>query len=146
MHVSPIGRALIERNEGCRLHTYRDVVGVLTIGYGCTGPAVHDGMTITQAEADKMLSDRLAHEFEPGVLRAIAGAPTTQNQFDAMVSLAFNIGLGAFARSTVCRKHHDGDHAGAAQAFLSWNKAGGRVLGTLLRRRNEERLLYLGKA
>lgn len=142
MNVSPAGRQLIERNEGCVLHSYYDVVGVLTIGYGNTGRGVYVGQVITKTEADQLLSDRLANEFEPGVLKA-AGAVITQNQFDAMVSLEYNIGTGAFAGSTVARKHRAGDYVGAADAFLSWNKAGGSVLPALDRRRHEERAMYL---
>jgi lysozyme len=76
------------------------------------------------------------------VLAAIENAPTTDNQFSAMVSLAYNIGVGAFARSTVARKHNEGDHQAAAEAFALWNKAGGRVLAGLVRRRKEEADLY----
>jgi len=146
MHVSPAGRKLIERNEGCVLHAYHDVVGVLTIGYGCTGVGVHEGQVITQEEADQMLSDRLAHEFEPGVSAAIGAAPTTQAEFDAMVSLAFNIGVGAFHHSTVAREHVNGDIEAAADAFLLWDKAGREVLPALQRRRAEERAMYLEDA
>lgn len=146
MQVSENGRQLIERNEGCVLHAYRDVVGVLTIGYGCTGRGVYEGETITQSEADQMLADRLADEFEPGVGVAIGDTPTTQSQFDAMVSLAFNIGLGHFKTSSVLRLHNEQSYAAAADAFLLWNKAGGRILSALTRRRNEERAMYLSGA
>lgn len=147
MHVSADGRLMIEEFEGCRLTAYSDAVGVVTIGYGCTGGGIYEGMTITQAEADQMLSARLANEFEPGVLRAIGDTPTTQAEFDALVSLAFNIGLAHFRASSVCRLHCQGDYAAAADAFLMWNK--GRVNGVLVvlsgldRRRREERELYL---
>jgi len=152
MHVSASGRALIERFEGLRLVAYQDVVGVWTIGYGCTGPNIHRGMTITKAQADQMLSDRLANEFEPGVVEAIAGTPTTQNQFDAMCCLEFNIGVGrplahklgpaGFLGSSVARFHRLRNYAAAADAFLLWNKAGGRVLPALSQRRAVERALY----
>lgn len=143
MHVSAAGRRMIEEFEGCRLTAYRDQVGVLTIGFGCTGEGVYPGMTISQAEADEMFSDRLENEFEPSVLRALDGAPTTQAQFDAMVSLVFNIGTGGFSGSTVTRRHCEGDYEAAADAFLLWNKAGGRVNAGLVRRRTAERELYL---
>ena len=143
MHVSPAGRAMIERFEGCRLTAYKDIVGVWTIGYGCTGPAVHVGEMITQAQADDMLSTRLANEFEPGVLKAFGNAPTTQGQFDAMVSLAFNIGVHGFAGSSVARLHKLGKYDEAADAFLLWDKAGGRVVEALSRRRAEEGQMYL---
>lgn len=140
MKTSEQGRKLIERNEGCVLKAYYDVVGVLTIGYGCTGRGVYAGQIITQEEADDMLSDRLANEFEPSVSSV---GNTNQNQFDAMVSLAFNIGTGAFKGSSVVRLHKKGDFKGAAEAFLLWNKAGGKILAALTRRRQEERSLYL---
>lgn len=143
MHVSPAGRAMIEHFEGCVLHAYRDVVGVLTIGYGCTGAAVHAGMTITQEEADRMLSDRLAQEFEPAVNRLIGSAPTTQNQFDAMVSLAFNIGTGGFARSSVLRDHLGQRAFAEKRDFEMWDMADGRPLAALLKRRDAEAALYL---
>lgn len=144
MQTSKQGRELIERNEGCVLHAYRDVVGVLTIGYGCTGRGIYEGMTITQSQADQMLSDRLSSEFDPGVNKAAKFGPSnTQNQFDAMISLEFNIGIGAFSKSSVVRYHNLGNYKQAANSFLLWNKAGGRVLAALIRRRNEERNLYL---
>ena len=142
MNINAAGLEIIKRNEGCELTAYRDVVGVWTIGYGDTGPDVHRGLTITQEEAEQRLVDRLTREFEPGVLAAIGGAPTTDNQFSAMVSLAYNIGVGAFAGSTVARKHTEGDHQAAAEAFALWNKSGGRVLCGLVRRREEEADLY----
>ena len=143
MNTSEAGRAFIERNEGCRLDAYRDIVGVLTIGYGCTGRDVHEGMTITQAEADQMLRDRLAHDFEPSVNHVIGNAPTTQGQFDAMVSLAYNIGVGGFAKSSVLREHKAMNYEAAAAAFVMWNKAGGRVVRGLTRRRQEEAQTYI---
>ena len=141
MKTSAAGIEIIKRNEGCVLTAYRDITGVLTIGYGDT-QNVREGMTITQQEAEDRLATRLANEFEPAV-EAICIAPTTQPQFDAMVSLAWNIGTGAFARSTVARLHKAGQYAGAADAFRMWNKAGGKVIDALVRRRDEERALYL---
>ena len=142
MNVSPAGRELIERNEGCRLEAYQDIVGVWTIGYGHI-EGVYEGQTITQEEADQMLSDDLDNNYGPKVEAALDGADTTQGQFDAMVSLAYNVGTGGFAKSTVCQLHKEGDYEGAADAFLMWNKAGGRVVAGLVRRRTEERQVYL---
>lgn len=158
MDVSAAGIDLIKRNEGCKLVAYLDTLAkpaVWTIGYGDT-LGVYEGMTITQAEADARLLSRLANEFVPGVLRALKGAPVTQNQLDAMASLAWNIGVGrldnpdtaanegtGFSGSSVARLHRMGNYAGAADAFRLWNKAGGVVLKGLVRRREEERALYL---
>ena len=143
MKISPVGIELIKRNEGCRLNAYQDVVGVWTIGYGHT-EGVHPGLTITQEQADKMLVDELNNVYGPGVERALAGSPTTQSQFDALVSLAYNIGIGGFTNSqAVTRQHKLGNYQAAADGFLLWNKAGGKELSGLTRRRHEERSLYL---
>jgi lysozyme len=133
---------MIEKYEGLRLHSYQDIVGVWTIGYGNTGPDIGPDLIWTKEQCDDALSHRLAEEFEPGVLNAIGAAPTTQGQFDAMVSLAYNIGVHAFAGSTVARKHIAGDYGAAADAFALWNKAGGRVLQALADRRAEEAQVY----
>jgi lysozyme len=149
MHVSAAGIALIKKWEGCVLQTYRCPAGVLTIGYGCTGPEARPGRTITQAEAERLLAGRLAHEFVPGVSAAIGDAPTTQAQFDAMVSLAFNIGVGkpggkgGFVNSSICRLHRERNYLGAADAFGLYVMSGGRYLEPLHRRRLEEEKLYL---
>lgn len=152
MKTSPAGISLIKRFEGCRLYAYQDIVGIWTIGYGDT-LNVSEGMTITLDEAERRLDDRLEREFEPGVMAAIGDVPTTQNQFDAMVSLAWNVGVGrprtdphgpaGFKGSSVARHHKLGDYAAAADAFLLWNHAGGRVNDALRKRRSEERALYL---
>ena len=131
---------IIKRNEGCVLHTYLCPAGVPTIGYGHTGPDVKPGMEINQAFADALLV-RDIQAFEDGVRAAVA--PCTENQIGAMVSLAYNIGLTAFRRSTVLRKHNSQSFREAADAFLMWNQAAGREMTGLTRRRHEERALYL---
>jgi lysozyme len=133
-------RAMIEGWEGLSLTAYRDPVNILTIGYGHTGPDVTEGQTITQEQADALLADDLGR-FETGVNQAVGDAPTTQGQFDAMVSLSYNIGLGNFQNSTVLRKHRQSDYEHAADAFR--NKAGGQVLPGLVKRREGERAVYL---
>jgi lysozyme len=153
--VSPTGRALIERNEGLRLDAYPDPVSggdPWTIGYGDTGPDVVPGLRITKEDAIARLTKRLNDDFGENVNEEIGDAPTTQAQFDAMVSLAYNIGNGGvrhrhgtrgFDGSSVLREHLAGNYQAAGDAFLRWNMAGGRVNRALTRRRNEERLLYL---
>lgn len=143
--IGPRGRACIRHFEGCRLTAYKDAVGVWTIGWGSTGPAIHAGLTWTQAQADADLDRRLDTEFAPGVVQALAGAPATAAQFSALVSLAYNIGLSALRSSTLLRRHRAGDIAGAAEEFARWRFAGGRVLAGLVRRRAAERLLYLDR-
>lgn len=140
--VNHSGLALIKSFEGLRLTAYKCPAGVWTIGYGHTGPDVRPGMVITTQEADALLKGDL-DRFESGVDAAIGQTPTTSNQFSAMVSLAFNIGLGAFQRSTVLRQHKTGHYNLAAAAFLMWVKGGGRTLPGLVRRRTAERALYL---
>lgn len=140
--VRQIGKAgldLIKSFEGLELKAYLCPAKVWTIGYGSTGPHVKQGMVITEAEAEALLRKDLAR-FEASVAKAVPNA--TQSQFDAMVSLAFNIGTAGFEKSTVARKAAAGDHSGAAAAFALWNKGGGKVLTGLVRRREAEANLY----
>ncbi len=146
MEISQVGRELIERNEGLRLKAYPDPAtggDPWTIGYGDTGPDVVSGLVITKEEADERLTKRLNQEFGKIVNQMIGDSPTTQGQFDAMVSLAYNIGVGNFEKSSVIRDHVNGNYRAAADDFLKWNRAAGRVLDGLTRRREEERNLYL---
>lgn len=139
--IGAAGAAVIRKFEGCELRAYRCPAGVWTIGYGSTGPHVSPGMVITQQRAEALLHEDLAR-FEAAVDQATPGA--TQNQFDAMVSFAFNVGIGALMKSTLLRKHRAGDFAGARAEFARWNKAGGKVLAGLTRRRAAEAALYAG--
>ena len=122
------------------LTAYDDGVGVWTIGWGHVD-GVRPGQTITEKQAEQLLTNDLAR-FEAAVDRAV-GDSADDNQFDAMVLLAFNIGIAAFMRSTVLKAHLRGDYDSAARAFALWNKAGGRVLRGLVKRRAEEAALYL---
>lgn len=142
MKINAAGLALIKEFEGLRLRAYHDAVGIPTIGYGSTGSHVRMGMTITEQEAEDLLKLDLSR-FERGVAQAVGAVPTTPNQFSAMVCLAYNIGVGAFNRSSVLRLHLQGKRLLAAGAFLLWVKAGGKTLRGLVRRRNAERKLYL---
>lgn len=141
--IGPAGLALIKRFEGLRLKAYKCPADVPTVGYGSTGPHVRMGMTITEAEAEKLLVDDL-RRFESGV-SALAGT-MTPGQFSALVSFAFNVGLGALKSSTLLAKHKAGDFQGAAAQFARWNKGGGRVLPGLVTRRAAEAKLYRGEA
>ena len=145
MKTSRTGIDLIRKWEGCRLAAYRCPAGVWTIGYGHTSmagpPTVTAGLKITQQEADDILVRDLV-KYEAAVDRALTRSPT-QPQFDACVSLCYNIGQGAFAGSSVARKFNAGDISGAADAFLLWNKAGGKVLPGLEARRADERRMFL---
>lgn len=145
MKTSKAGLDLIRRWEGCRLTAYQDSVGVWTIGFGLTSAAgiipVVKGLTITQQQADDYLAAALG-KYEAAVSKAIT-QPMTQPQFDAFVSLCYNIGPGAFASSTAVRKFNAGDIAGAADAILMWDRAGGKVLKGLENRRADERRHFL---
>lgn len=140
MTIKPNARRLVAQFEGFRGTAYLCPAGVWTIGYGFTS-GVNPGDVITREDADARLDAELAH-FASGV-RPLLTRPATPNQFGAMVSLAFNVGVAAFARSSVLRLHNAGDFAGAARAFALWNKAGGKVLPGLVRRRAAEADLYL---
>jgi lysozyme len=140
---------MIERDEGCVLHAYPDPAtggDPWTIGYGHTGPDVHPGLVITQTDAQALLEKDL-DKFADGVSDLlIDGARTNDNQYSACVSLAFNVGLGNFEKSSVLRFHNAGQYQQAADAFLLWDKAAGRVMPGLVRRRHQEREMYLGLA
>lgn len=142
-HIGPKGLALIKRSEGLRLKAYRCPADVPTIGYGSTGPHVRMGMTITEDEAERLLREDL-ERFERGVVE-MAGE-MTPGQFSALVSFAFNLGLGALKKSTLLRKHLAGDYAGAAGEFGKWTLAGGKRLPGLVTRRADEAALYRGVA
>lgn len=134
---------LIKRDEGLRLAAYRDVAGIWTVGYGHT-PAF-PGEIVTEAQATALLVGDVQHAAD-AVDAVTHDVPTTDSQFSAMVSLAFNIGTGAFKTSTLLRKHRARDYTGAADAFLLWDKAHVNgvlvVVAELLRRRGEERAMY----
>jgi lysozyme len=141
MRISDKGLALIKRAEGLKLDAYQDGGGVWTVGYGSTLD-VHRGMVITPGEAERRLLEDLGrHDITP----YLDGCATTQSQFDAMTSLAFNIGLDRFNGSTVLKRHRLGNYSAAAAAFLLWKFDNGRLVLGLLNRREQERLLYLGE-
>jgi lysozyme len=149
LRTSAAGRKAIAQHEGTRLTAYLDSVGVWTIGVGHTAaagaPAPKKGMKITAAECDEILARDLA-AVEADVNRLVK-VPITQNQFDALVSLVFNIGGTAFRKSSLLKKLNAGDVAGAGAQFLVWNK--GTVKGKkvaikgLTTRRQAERALFL---
>ncbi|EPQ1034095.1 lysozyme [Enterobacter hormaechei] len=145
MQTSEKGIALIKQFEGCRLTAYQDSVGVWTIGYGWTYPVdgkpIRAGMTINQETAERLLKTGLV-SYESDVSRLVK-VGLTQGQFDALVSFTYNLGARSLSTSTLLRKLNAGDYAGAADEFLRWNKAGGKVLNGLTRRREAERALFL---
>ncbi|MCK6950537.1 lysozyme [Enterobacter roggenkampii] len=145
MQTSDKGIALIKQFEGCKLTAYQDSVGIWTIGYGWTQPVdgkpIRAGMTIKQETAERLLKTGLV-SYESDVSRLVK-VGVTQGQFDALVSFTYNLGALSLSTSTLLRKLNAGDYAGAADEFLRWNKAGGKVLNGLTRRREAERALFL---
>jgi GH24 family phage-related lysozyme (muramidase) len=145
MQTSDKGIALIKQFEGCKLTAYQDSVGVWTIGYGWTQPvdgkSIRAGMTIKQETAERLLKTGLV-SYESDVSRLVK-VGLTQGQFDALVSFTYNLGSRSLSTSTLLRKLNAGDYTGAADEFLRWNKAGGKVLKGLTRRREAERALFL---
>lgn len=143
MRISKDGLDLIKRSEGCRLEAYPDPATggpPLTLGWGHTGSDVTPGKAITQAEADRLLDEDL-DLFERGVSRLVT-VELTQGQFDALVSFAFNLGLGALGQSTLLKMLNAGDTDGAAKQILRWDKAAGRQMAGLTKRRHAEMELF----
>lgn len=133
------GVDLIRDFEGLRLKAYRCPANILTIGYGHTGPDVTEGKVITRDEADILLVNDL-RRFEDAVAQYCP--VTTDNQFAALVSFAFNLGPDSLKTSTLRRMHNEGDYRGAQAQFGRWNKASGKILPGLVKRRAAEALLY----
>jgi lysozyme len=134
------GLALTEQFEGCRLTAYQDQVGVWTIGYGHTGADVTPELTITQDHAQALL----AHDVgsAAGCVNNVVTIDLTQAEFDALVDFVFNLGAGAFTRSTLLRDLNAGDFTHAASQFDVWDHAGGAVVAGLLRRRQAETAMF----
>lgn len=146
MKINDKGIALLKGFEGLRLKVYLCSAGIATVGYGAT--TYSNGMKvqmtdppITVAAAEELLRYHLG-KFEQGV-EALLDVPVNENQFSALVSFAYNIGLGALGKSTLIQLVNKGDMAGTAEQFLVWCKANGQVIPGLLKRRKAERALFL---
>ena len=168
MKLSKVGVALMHKYEGYRTRPYLCPAHIWTIGYGhvlyqeqirlpmmrpegkADIPMIRKEMPLkpednrvwTKQEIDKLFEDDVA-SFERGVLRLVPGSAGRQGRFDALVSISFNFGLGNLQRSSIRIKANRGEWEGAADAFLLWNKGGGKVLPGLERRRKDERALFL---
>lgn len=147
MKTSSVGINLIISFEDLKLDAYDDGVGVWTIGYGTT--VYPNGVKVKKGDACKFgqAKEYFAHDlnrFEKAVNQSVK-VSINQNQFDALVSLTYNIGEQAFKESTLLAKLNKGDYKGAAEQFAVWNKGGGKVLKGLVRRRAAERDLFLKK-
>lgn len=145
MSISQNGINLLSSFEGCELAAYLCPAKVWTIGFGTTvypgGMKVKKGDSCTLEQAKQFKAHDLKR-FEKTV-NDLVKVPLTQNRFDALVSLTYNIGPGAFKKSTLLKKLNAGDYQGAADQFTVWNKGGGKVLQGLVDRRAKERELFL---
>lgn len=140
MQTSENGIMLIKKFEGLRLSAYRCSAQVWTIGYGHT-KGVKPGDKITEDQANKFFLDDLS-KFESEVLELV-NVPLNQHQFDALISFSYNLGAKALGRSTLLKKLNNGNYLGAANEFHRWNRANGRVVEGLTRRRQAERDMFL---
>lgn len=147
MKTSQSGISLIKGFEGKRLNAYYDGAGVWTIGFGTTrypiGTQVKKGDTCTEAQAESYLKNDLV-KFENAINRLVK-VPLNQNQFDALSSFTYNLGETNLSSSALLKKLNAKNYAGTADQFLRWNRAGGKVMNGLTRRREAERNLFLKK-
>jgi lysozyme len=141
MQTSEKGLDLIRKYEGLQLAAYVCPGGKLTIGYGHTGPDVTEGKKIDAEEANALLEHDV-QRFELAVNELVT-VPMTQGMFDALISFSFNLGAGSLKSSTLLKKLNADDREAAADEFLKWNKAKGKVLAGLTARRESERELFL---
>ncbi len=142
MQISEEGISLIKKFEGCRLKSYLCSAGVLTIGYGHTREVL-EGAQITQGEADEMLWEDIK-SFE-GYVNDLVFVTLEQCQFDALVCWTFNLGATNLAESTMLKKLNALEYAEVPYQMRRWNRAKGKVLDGLVRRREAESLLFQGK-
>ena len=130
----------IKRWEGLRLDAYLDVGGVLTIGYGHTGSDVSHGLTITKAKAESLLRSDL--KIAEDAVSALVKVGLSDNQYGALVSFVFNVGVGAFRKSTLLRKLNAGDYAAVPAELMRWNKVGTKAVEGLTNRSAGEVALW----
>lgn len=160
MHTSDKAKGIIKHHEGVRNRPYLCPAKLWTVGVGhvlypeqaklklddrkSVTLLMVDNRVWTTEEIDALLNHDLAR-FERGVARLCPSSITNQNHFDALVSFAFNVGLGNLQNSGLRFKYNRGEYEQAAGEFLKWTKGGGRVLPGLVKRRNDERNLFLGR-
>ena len=142
MKCSQEGLELIKKFEGCKLKSYKCPAGVWTIGYGHTED-VKEGDIVSPQEADKLLRADV-FKFEEYVADNVT-VKLTQNQFDALVTWTFNLGVGNLRNSTMLKKLNNADYTSVPFEMKRWNKAGGKTLDGLVRRRQAESLLFESK-
>lgn len=139
--MKTVNKEIVKEFEGLRLEAYKCPADAWTIGYGHT-LGVIPGDVITEKEAEILLAEDL--EDAESAVNEYVKVKLNQNQFDALVSFVYNLGAGNFKSSTLLRKLNAGDYLGAANEFKRWNKAGGKVLNGLVRRRAAECNLFIG--
>ena len=160
MKVSDAAKAMIKHHEGVRIRPYRCPALLWTVGVGHVIDPSHAAVKyedrknlpipagwdrqLSMGEVDAILAQDLGR-FERGVARLCPAALGHQGRFDALVSFAFNVGLGSLQRSSLRMKTNRGEFEEAADEFLKWTKAGGRVLPGLVKRRQDERALYMAE-
>lgn len=142
MKVSDRGIKLIQDFEGCMYLSYLDIVGKRTIGYG---HLIREGETFREPLSPRDATELLCKDLEKceAWVQGYVTADINQNQFDALCSFTFNLGPGSLQKSTLLKKLNAGDYQGAADEFPRWDKAGGKVIPGLARRRRAERDLFL---
>ena len=142
MEISQEGLSLIKKFEGCKLQSYKCAAGVWTIGYGSTN-GIEEGMEISQERADMLLLEDV-EVFEKAV-NELVEVPLEQNQFDSLISWTFNLGPTNLKNSTLLKVLNNKNFDEVPTQIKRWNKAGGKVLQGLIRRREAEALLFEGK-
>ena len=138
--ITQDGLDFIQDVEGCKLYAYLDTGGVWTIGVGHTGPEVVKGLTCSMEQALQWLKED-SEEAQEGIRRLVKGL-LTQNQFNALVSFVFNVGVSAFSKSTMLKFINKGDFDGAAKEFTKWNKDNGKEILGLTKRRILEQSVF----
>jgi lysozyme len=139
---SSAGLALTKSMESCELEAYQDATGTWSVGYGHTGPDVHEGLVWTPNQAGAALQQDVQTAVK--CVNTYIKVALTQGQFDALVDFCFNVGQGNFVGSTLLRKLNAGDFSGAAAQFPVWNKSKGKILPGLVRRRMLEEQMFSG--
>jgi lysozyme len=143
-HINEDGLAAIRRFEGLRTKAYKCPAGVWTVGYGHTSaagpPSVSAATVVTTKAAEEILKKDL-EKFEGAVTRLVK-VPVTENQFAALVSFTYNVGEGAFAKSTLLKKLNGGNYDAVPDELAKWTRAGGRKLTGLVNRRAAEAGLW----
>jgi lysozyme len=145
-HINERGIEIVKSFEGISVKPYLCPANVWTVGYGATrsstgGPIGLDMEPISETEAEALLIRDLESSEE--WVRRLIKTTLTENQYSALTSFTFNVGAGALQRSTLRMKLNRGEYQGAANEFLKWRMAGGRILAELVRRRAAERALFL---